>query len=163
RILADLLPAGCALPPERTLARALAVSRSTLAAALDFLRSDGLLVSRQGSGTRVASLPPGGRAVSMPTMAARLLGAAERGINFGISAPPAAAQLPALGVTSADLLAAVPAHGYEPAGLVVLRAALAARHTAGGLPTAAEEIHVTHGAQHAIDLALATLGEPGDA
>ena len=59
RILADLLPAGCALPPERTLARALAVSRSTLAAALDLLRSDGLLVSRQGSGTRVASLPPG--------------------------------------------------------------------------------------------------------
>ena len=172
RILADLLPGGTVLPPERLLAEALAVSRSTLVSALDLLRSEGLVTSRQGSATRVTG-PPGlgddattgraGRAATAPTMAARLLGAAERGINFGISAPPAAAQLPALGVTSADLLAAVPAHGYEPAGLVVLRAALAARHTAGGLPTAAEEIHVTHGAQHAIDLALATLGAPGDA
>jgi len=66
-------------------------------------------------------------------------------------------------VTSADLLAAVPAHGYDPAGLLVLRAALAGRHTAAGLATGPEEIHVTHGAQHAIDLALATLCEAGDA
>jgi DNA-binding transcriptional MocR family regulator len=162
RIVADLLPAGCALPPERTLAAALAVSRSTLVAAFDLLRSEGLLVSRQGSGTVVA----GARTPATtkgPTMAARLLGAAERGINFGISAPPAAAQLPPLAVTSADLLAAVPAHGYEPAGLAVLRAALAQRHSAAGLPTSVEEIQVTHGAQHAIDLALATLCAPGDA
>ncbi|MEW6476097.1 MAG: PLP-dependent aminotransferase family protein [Actinomycetota bacterium] len=96
-------------------------------------------------------------------MAARLLGAAERGINFGISAPPAASALPALGVTSADLLAAVPAHGYDPAGLVVLRAVLAERHSAAGLPTTTDQITVTHGAQHAIDLALAILCEPGDA
>ena len=162
RILADLLPAGAALPPERGLASALAVSRSTLVAALDQLRAEGLLASRQGSATRVASLGRG-RPATGPTMAARLLEAAERGINFGISAPPAAGALPPLAVTSADLLAAVPAHGYEPAGLAVLRGALAARHTAAGLPTAAEEIHVTHGAQHAIDLALATLCLPGDA
>jgi DNA-binding transcriptional MocR family regulator len=162
RILADLLPAGSALPPERTLAAALAVSRSTLVAAFDLLRMEGLLVSRQGSGTHVAS-GTAVRPAAGPTMAARLLGAAERGINFGISAPPAAAQLPPLAVTSADLLAAVPAHGYEPAGLAVLRDALAARHTAAGLPTCADEIQVTHGAQHAIDLALATLGAAGDA
>jgi DNA-binding transcriptional MocR family regulator len=162
RILADLLPAGCALPPERLLAAGLAVSRSTLVTALDVLRAEGLLVSRQGSGTRVSALGPA-RQANGPTMAARLLEAAERGINLGISAPPAAAALPPLAVTSADLLAVVPAHGYEPAGLAVLRAALAARHTAAGLPTTAEEIHVTHGAQHAIDLALATLCQPGDA
>ena len=195
RILADLLPPGTTLPPERLLAEALAVSRSTLVAAFDFLRSEGLIVSRQGSGTRVAGVLPetgvlpsrtsateerrsiarpdterragrgagsGGR-VSGPTMASRLLGAAERGINFGISAPPAASALPVLSVTSADLLAAVPSHGYEPAGLVVLRAALAERHSLAGLPTASEQITVTHGAQHAIDLALATLCEPGDA
>jgi len=162
RILADLLPAGATLPPERALASALAVSRATLVAALDLLRSEGLVVSRQGSATRVASLGPG-RAATGPTMAARLLGAAERGINFGISAPPAAAALPPLAVTSEDLLAAVPAHGYEPAGLPVLRAAVAARHSAAGLPTSVEEVQVTHGAQHAIDLALAALCEPGDA
>jgi DNA-binding transcriptional MocR family regulator len=185
RILADLLPPGTALPPERALADALAVSRSTLVAALDLLRAEGLVSSRQGSGTRV-TVPPGtgvaeqptsvtdprrkaatsrraGSAGPPPTMAARLLGAAERGINFGISAPPAASQLPALTLTSADLLTVVPSHGYDPAGLVVLRAALADRHSAAGLPTAVEQISVTHGAQHAIDLALATLCEPGDA
>jgi DNA-binding transcriptional MocR family regulator len=164
RILADLLPAGTVLPPERLLADALAVSRSTLVAALDLLRAEGLVVSRQGSGTRIAGPParatgqPGGG----PTMAARLLGTAERGINLGISAPPAAVHLPALAVTSADLLAALPSHGYEPAGLPALRAALADRHTDAGLRTTAEQVHVTHGAQHAIDLALATLCQPGD-
>ncbi|HEV7861745.1 MAG TPA: PLP-dependent aminotransferase family protein, partial [Acidimicrobiia bacterium] len=171
RILADLLSAGSALPPERLLADALAVSRSTLVAALDLLRSEGLVTSRQGSATTVtgpaslgASRRDGrGGALIPPTMAGRLLGAADRGINFGISAPPAASRLPALALTSADLLAAVPSHGYEPAGLLVLRAALAGRHTAAGLPTSADQIHVTHGAQHAIDLALGTLCEPGDA
>lgn len=166
RILADLLPPGTTLPPERLLAEALAVSRSTLVAAFDLLRSEGLIVSRQGSGTTITGAPD--RAVEPTktpglTMASRLLGAAERGINFGISAPPAASALPVLSVTSADLLAAVPSHGYDPAGLVVLRAALAERHSFAGVPTAAEQITVTHGAQHAIDLALATLCEPGDA
>jgi DNA-binding transcriptional MocR family regulator len=163
RILADLLPPGTALPPERLLADALAVSRSTLVSALDLLRSEGLVTSRQGSATRVTA-PPAADTVGTPlTMAARLLGAAGRAINFGISAPPAAAQLPALAVTSADLLAAVPSHGYDPVGLFILRAALAERHTASGLPTRPEEIQVTHGAQHAIDLALATLCPAGDA
>ena len=166
RILADLLPPGTTLPPERLLAGALAVSRSTLVAAFDHLRSEGLIVSRQGSGTTITGAP--GRVIEATktpglTMASRLLGAAERGINFGISAPPAASALPVLTVTSADLLAAVPSHGYDPAGLFVLRAALAERHSFAGLPTAAEQITVTHGAQHAIDLALATLCEPGDA
>src|SRR4051794_22889414 len=162
RILADLLPAGTTLPPERLLARALAVSRSTLVAALDLLRAEGLLTSRQGSATRVTT-GAGDRNSAPLTMAGRLLGAAERGINFGLSAPPAAGYLPPLAVTSGDLLAAVPAHGYDPAGLLVLRAALAARHTAAGLSTIPDEIQVTHGAQHAIDLALATLGRAGDA
>ncbi|HEV7687742.1 MAG TPA: winged helix-turn-helix domain-containing protein, partial [Acidimicrobiia bacterium] len=59
RILADLLPAGTTVPPERLLAGALAVSRSTLVSALDLLRSEGLLVSRQGSATTVTG--PSGR------------------------------------------------------------------------------------------------------
>jgi DNA-binding transcriptional MocR family regulator len=168
RILADLLPPGTVLPPERPLADALAVSRSTLVAALDVLRSEGLLASRQGSGTWITGpTVVGADVVDAPpqplTMAARLLGAADRGINFGISAPPAASDLPALTVTTADLQAAVPAHGYEPAGLAVLRAALAERHRAQGLPTTADQIQVTHGAQHAIDLALGGVCAPGDA
>src|SRR5436309_10886821 len=47
------LPTSTRLPPERTLARRLSVSRSTVVAALDSLRNDGWLERRQGSGTWV--------------------------------------------------------------------------------------------------------------
>jgi Transcriptional regulators len=45
---------GRVLPPERELARALGVSRSTLRRALDLLEAEGLLTRRQGSGTYAA-------------------------------------------------------------------------------------------------------------
>src|SRR5262245_65828466 len=44
---------GRRLPPERTLARQLAVSRTTVVQAYDLLRRDEWLESRQGSGTWV--------------------------------------------------------------------------------------------------------------
>src|SRR5690349_11954445 len=47
------LTEGTRLPPERLLARALAVSRTTVVGAYDQLRAQGLLASRQGSGTWV--------------------------------------------------------------------------------------------------------------
>jgi DNA-binding transcriptional MocR family regulator len=63
----------------------------------------------------------------------------------------------------ADLVSVDPAHGYAPGGLRSLRSALAARHTAAGLPTSADGIHVTNGAQHALALILAAHCRPGDA
>src|SRR5271169_2519121 len=48
------LPPGEPLPPDRALASALAVGRSTVVAAYDLLRRDGRIVRRQGSGTHVA-------------------------------------------------------------------------------------------------------------
>src|SRR6201996_1200014 len=47
------LPAGVRLPPERTLAVALSVSRNTVALAYQVLRDEGMAASRQGSGTRL--------------------------------------------------------------------------------------------------------------
>ena len=47
------LPPGEPLPPDRALASALAVGRSTVVAAYDLLRRDGRIVRRQGSGTQV--------------------------------------------------------------------------------------------------------------
>ena len=47
------IPAGSRLPPERTLAKALTLSRTTVVAAYDALRSDAYIVSRRGSGTFV--------------------------------------------------------------------------------------------------------------
>lgn len=48
-------PAGSALPPQRKLAEAWGVHRSTLVSALDDLMSEGLINSKRGSGTRIAN------------------------------------------------------------------------------------------------------------
>src|SRR5690349_553422 len=55
-ILEGRLPAGTRLPAERSLAQALAVSRTTVMAAYDLLRRESWLESRTGSGTWVRSL-----------------------------------------------------------------------------------------------------------
>ena len=52
-IEAGELAAGTRLPPERPLAQALGVSRTTVVLAYGKLRERGLLESRQGSGTWV--------------------------------------------------------------------------------------------------------------
>jgi DNA-binding transcriptional MocR family regulator len=182
RIVAGLLPAGVGLPPERQLAQALAVSRSTLVVALDELRAEGLVHSRVGSGTTVGPLtgvpigapmgpaigPDGTDGVPSPrrgragaSLADRVLGH-RGGINLGVSAPPDAQHLPDLQLSTADLVAVRPSHGYEPAGLAVLREQIAERQRRAGLPAGPDRVHVTCGAQHAIDLALAALTRPGD-
>ncbi len=76
--------------------------------------------------------------------------------------PSDASHLPRLTLDAADLAAVTPAHGYGPAGLADLREAIAARHRALGLPTSVEQVHVTNGAQHALDLALGAVTRPGD-
>ena len=48
------LPPGMKLPSERDLSTALGISRTTICAAYDRLRDEGIVRSRQGSGTRVA-------------------------------------------------------------------------------------------------------------
>ncbi len=53
------LPAGTRLPAERELATVLGLSRTTIVAAYDRLRTAGLVRSRQGSGTRVMTRRPG--------------------------------------------------------------------------------------------------------
>lgn len=56
-VLDGRLPLETRLPGERELAAALGISRTTVTAAYDELRTGGYAVSRQGSGTRTA-LPP---------------------------------------------------------------------------------------------------------
>ena len=57
------------LPPERTLAEVLSVSRGTIVRAYDQLGADGAVVRVQGSGTTVA-----GRALSVGTGSAAFVG-----------------------------------------------------------------------------------------
>ncbi len=159
RIASGLLPAGAGLPPERSIAQAIGVSRSTVVAALDELRAEGFLASRQGSGTWVA-VDDASDAVGGSAAERLLVGA--RNINLAASVPASAAHLPELAVDVADLASVTPAHGYAPAGLPVLRDAIAARHRTQGLETVPEAVHVTNGAQHALDLALGAVTRPGD-
>ena len=160
-IRSGLLDPGTRLPPERSLAAALGVSRATVVAALDELRADGLVSSRHGSGTIVAEAA--GRSTPAGLTFAETALADHRAINLAVSAPADASVLGDLVLTVADLVSVDPAHGYAPDGLPSLRAALAARHTAAGLPTSPEGIHVTNGAQHALALILAAHCRPGDA
>ncbi|MEU1026823.1 PLP-dependent aminotransferase family protein, partial [Streptomyces sp. NPDC005904] len=68
----------------------------------------------------------------------------------------------ALGAAAAMLAEHAPTPGYHPYGIPALRAAVAERFTRRGLPTLPDQILITTGAQHALSLALALLGRPGD-
>ena len=142
------------LPAERDLAAQLDLSRTTVSATYAELREGGFLSSVRGSGS-VARLPHRGiPAADQP----------EPGyLDFTKASMQA---IPALADAARRAAEQLPAYlgdsGFDPIGLPVLRAALAARYTARGLPTDPEQIMVTIGAQHAIALLSRTLLSRGD-
>ncbi|WP_316315806.1 aminotransferase-like domain-containing protein, partial [Clavibacter michiganensis] len=73
---------------------------------------------------------------------------------------------PALAEAAMRAAARLPAHleghGYDVDGLPELREAIAARYRARGLPTEADDVMVTVGAQHAIGLLASVLVHRGD-
>jgi DNA-binding transcriptional MocR family regulator len=149
------------LPSERELAAALQLSRATVTAAYDALRADGFLASRTGSGSFV-TVPHGARP---RTSLARWLPAAGADlIDLSCAALPAPAGVlePALAAAAAALPGYTRDDGYDPAGLDTLRAAVAARFVARGVPTSPDQILVTNGALHGLDLLLRLLLGPGD-
>jgi DNA-binding transcriptional MocR family regulator len=165
----DLKP-GTTLPPERALADSLAVSRTTLGAALDELKRARWLDSRRGSGTWVSGAR-GAEPESRPLALAR--GGAMRPftdvpkapIDLTLDAPPA---LPMVhealtGLARLSLEELTPAHGYVPAGMPELRRAIARRLTEEGVPTDEHQVLVTTGAQQALSLLAAYYLRPGDA
>src|SRR5215475_2873043 len=148
------------LPAERELAEALVISRTTVTGAYNLLRASGHLDSRRGAGswTRL----PGGARVGQsgwwtPLTTPDLIDFA----TAALAAPPEMAQ------AAADAVAALPRYlpgaGYHPTGLPELRAAVAEGYRARGVPTTPEQIMVTNGVQHALDLALRLLAPPGSA
>ncbi|WP_067143626.1 PLP-dependent aminotransferase family protein [Microtetraspora malaysiensis] len=163
------LRANCILPPQRDLARTLAVSRSTIVAAFETLRREGLLQTRQGSATwvcdtRAATGQTWLGVLGMMPVFQHPEGTGEAVINLaaagvGIDTSLWEGRLPRV------LEAAVrceAAHGYFPAGLPDLRIALAGHLTARGLATEPEQILVTGGAQQAIHLVAAAWLQSGD-
>lgn len=155
------LPLDSRLPSERDLSDAIGLSRTTVSRAYQELRDGGYLVSRVGSGSRVA-LP------------SRVLGAAQGGLGLvpadvidGELDLTCAATRATAGVLAAyeNAVAQLPGHlataGYHPTGLPALRAAIAERYEARGLPTDPEQIVVTTGAIAGLGLLTTALMPPG--
>lgn len=169
-----------ALPSERALSVTLGVSRTTVTAAYAHLREQGFLSSGQGSRgrTRIPRLTPLGttvlsgpglaagppsrapsRALAAPGLAAPGLAAPEGLIDLAYASLPASGEVVhrAFAAALTELPALLPGFGYDAMGLLPLREVIAARYTAAGAPTTAEQILVTSGAQHALNIIIRAL------
>jgi DNA-binding transcriptional MocR family regulator len=157
-VLDGRLPLRTRLPAERDLAAVLGVSRTTVTAAYDALRTEGYVESRQGAGSWTA-LPGGGQPGARHGLAAdRSL------IDLACVSPAAPTGFDeCVAAAVAELPHYTGGPGYEPFGLAGLREAVAARYTVRGVPTVPEQILVTTGAQHALWLVLQAFTSPGDA
>jgi DNA-binding transcriptional MocR family regulator len=157
------VPARTRIPSERDLSAQLAISRGSVSRAFDRLREDGYLVSARGAGSWL-TLPAGAGPVPAPPPRDATGATAGDVLDLTVAALPAPDPLlaDAAARAAAALARHLPGLGYAPAGLAELREALAARLTARGLPTSADEVLVTAGAQHALHLVLALVAGPGD-
>jgi DNA-binding transcriptional MocR family regulator len=173
---------GTVLPPERALARSLAVSRATVVAAYDRLKAEGWLDSRQGSGTwvrRPAGEDRGG--VDAVSTAALFLSddRADQRSGPGEPVPPSDQDVVDLSVAAVtggtptitrvltslepeDVRPLLEHHGYVPHGLRALRSIVASRLTDQGLPSTEDEVLVTTGAHQGISLVARQTLQPGD-
>lgn len=169
-ILDGRLPLHARLPAERDLAAALGVSRTTVTAVYDALRGEGFVESRQGAGSWTA-LPGDPAQGSEPHrgQGAPAFGVVHnphdpRVIDLGCAAPTAPRIFEeAVAAAVRELHRFYDTHGYEPLGLAGLREAIADRYRMRGLPTSADQIVVTTGAQQALALLFAVLTNAGDA
>jgi DNA-binding transcriptional MocR family regulator len=151
-LLADgRLPLGVRLPAERELAEALTISRTTVSAAYRQLRESGHLASRRGAGSW--TMLPGTHRVATSGLWTPL---DDRDmIDLGVAALAAPPNLvPAARAAAEDLPRYLGGAGYHPTGIIELREAVAQAYTNRGLPTSAEQIMITSGTQHALDLVL---------
>jgi DNA-binding transcriptional MocR family regulator len=169
----ELLP-GAPLPPERTLARALKLSRTTVVQAYQDLRQSGRIDSRQGSGTWVRrsaqELRPSPQEHEVTSAFRRnvvfrsMLEHAHDTIGL-VSAylPPLPAVQEAARLLARQPLAALAAEpGYLPMGMPALRKAVADSLSRADLPTVAEQVLITSGAQQAISLVAGLLVPRGE-
>ncbi|MGD1072209.1 MAG: PLP-dependent aminotransferase family protein [Bryobacteraceae bacterium] len=167
----SILP-GTRVPPERSLAKALALSRTTVLTAYNNLKQDGWLESRTGSGTWVgdrrasaarhrthAAVVSGASTVNL----LQIDGAAVVDFAVGVTAPLAELPRELFAVDAATQNALLAERSYMPLGLPRLRAAIARYYTTHGLPTESEQILITSGAQQALSLITSLYIQRGDA
>jgi DNA-binding transcriptional MocR family regulator len=182
-IRSGALPEGFRLPPERRLADALGVNRSTIFNAYRELKALGLVDAHVGRGTAVLRAPaPVPEAIGVPwrqlfresvarshdPIIADLLALteAEDVISFSIGLPaPELLPLEILGECTAELIREVgaplllhcPTEGHSP-----LRAALAQWVAARGIRARSSDVLVVSGSQQGLDLVARIFIDPGD-
>jgi DNA-binding transcriptional MocR family regulator len=159
------LPPGSRLPPDRALASALAVGRTTVVAAYDQLAVEGRIVRRQGSGTRVAgSAAALARTTTEAPAFLHLLEPKDGVLMLACAAPDAPPEelveaytrtVPRLADITGDI-------GYHPLGHQALRRVIAERYRLRGVPTTPDQVLVTTGGQQALSLLARALVRPGD-
>ena len=157
-----VLPPGHRLPPERSLAARLAVGRTTVTQALDELRAEGQLVSRQGSGTFVAGTPA---PAEVGTRIAEHL-ASGAGIDLAKGDAPDLSHLPDISLDMWQLNATCGGAAVNVAGLPPMREAIAELYQRGEVtgrprPTTPDQIHVTAGSHQATYLLVSMLAGRG--
>ena len=183
-IRSGTLPEGFRLPPERRLAAALGVNRSTILNAYRELKALGLVDAHVGRGTAVLKAPaPKPEAIGIPwrqlfresvarshdPILADLLALTEREdvISFSIGLPaPELLPLETLGEYTAELIRDVgaplllhcPTEGHSP-----LRETLAQWVAARGIRARGSDVLVVSGSQQGLDLVARIFIDPGDA
>ena len=160
-VLDGRLPLQIRVPAERELATVLDVSRTTVAAAYEALREAGILNSRRGAGSWT-QLPAGAATAGASSPFSPHGDRTRFDLAHASLAAPATELRAAATLAVGDLDAHLGGHGYELLGLPALRAAVARRFTARGLPTTPDQVLITCGGQAAIALVLAAMVTPGD-
>ncbi|NOZ77645.1 MAG: PLP-dependent aminotransferase family protein [Acidobacteria bacterium] len=186
QIVGGMLPEGFRLPPERRLAEALGVNRSTVLTAYRELKAEGLLHAHVGRGTSVhapvpATRPPagtggvpwrqlfreGGHHVQDPVVR-DLLELTERRdvVSLAIGLPaPELLPLHLLGTifdtlveeAGPQMLLHCPTEGHTP-----LRETLTRWLATRGIACSVPEVLVLSGSQQGLDLMVRALVDPGD-
>jgi GntR family transcriptional regulator/MocR family aminotransferase len=172
-IVSGRLRAGDQVPPSRDLAGDLGISRHTVTTVYGRLVAEGFLEGRAGGGTRVSATARTPRQPHRPT---ELRPLPYPDVEFVTQPPPPGGVDLRIGLPDQALfplaawrrcvvsaLQVPPSAGGEPAGSDDLRRTLA--HWIGrsrGVDVRADDVVVTSGAQHAVDLVSRALVRPGE-
>lgn len=186
-IMTGVLGPGYRLPPERKLASALDVNRSTVVKAYEELAADGLIQSYVGRGTVVANTSGANDSIAAGVSPLRwthlfnrqagrnndplisnLLNqlAQDNTINLAAGAPaPELYPVEDIAGIAAELLGQYAHEMLEyssPQGLLSLRSCLALQMRGRGIKAAPDDVLITSGSQQGLELAARVMLEPGD-
>ncbi|WP_448952930.1 MocR-like pyridoxine biosynthesis transcription factor PdxR [Labrys neptuniae] len=155
---------GAKLPTTRDLAGRLGLSRAAAVAAFEMLVADGFAEARVGAGTFVAAEVPAVK--EEPSSVPRPAASSALPCELGVATIDEKTMRVFRGLIARNLARPGPEHFHygDPRGSPRLREAIAAYlRAARGVRCDAEQIVVTTGTMHGLDLVARTTLEPGDA